>query len=917
VTAFFFVPSSLARHARCTHLTSLSLSLFCRVGVKNGVKLEKNLNNVKSQRIRIAPLHFSSFSKEERREREREKSLFGFFCSVSSVHILNTQTRRRGSAKTGTQSNKMLSPFKTWNKQREVRKDGERMFDDISNNNNNDNNNNNNNNTSSNSTVTYKTRLMTFFGRRKKKTMAAVPKKEKATQGNNNNDDDKENNNDVGTVPLAGDNETKTTTTTTKEVVVKKPTQKRAQKLKENVQKSKEENAVNARLREQRDYFNKIDKMSSLQSESECSPLPARNNAGRNMELSPLGVIKAVGGLEFDGVDAKKAMKETLEEQQQRHQHQYAKDEEQEEAEEEEFSFPTPQQQPQFLLGNNATPSPASQDRRTAEWLVSSQLPAVSEHALLESVRNLTLEEKINEENEDEKEAASSSSSPSSIKETESIAQTKSQSYKSPFNKSARSSRRRTSSVHSYHSIHDYKPVLATKNAHRVSEGSLPKEQRRSSLGGAIRKSIVGLQATVVNTDAPSPLVEIENEEEEKEEEVKTEEKSATVTKEDSSELGPLEALLKECEQSPEDVKTVAEEVKNAKDPNSKKKSITVEKIGEGTYGEAYMCDNVVLKVVPISNEKKEPGTNTKKGKENVENNAEECEGEEDYPQMVASEIRAEVAVAKRLTKLQPHLVAPKAKNVTDGFVPLDRVAICKGPYDKLLLKAWESFDFRKVSENENPSMWPKDQLYVVFSTRNGGIDLENFNLHDCKEAFSVLLQITVALAVAEEACGFEHRDLHWGNVLCKRDKVDLENDNTRKARLNGVDVTIDTYGVTASIIDFTLSRVEIKDESDVVFCDLSLDPELFEGPEDDAQSETYRRMRKALNNQWGASCPQTNAFWLHYLADTLLTKKEFKMNPNQKQSLEKFRMNCLQYDCAADAIWDPLFAGMWSSGRK
>jgi len=329
------------------------------------------------------------------------------------------------------------------------------------------------------------------------------------------------------------------------------------------------------------------------------------------------------------------------------------------------------------------------------------------------------------------------------------------------------------------------------------------------------------------------------------------------------------------------------------------------------------MCDNVVLKVVPISDEKKETSANTKRGKENVENGAEEKEGEEDYPQMVASEIRAEVAVAKRLTKLQPHLVAPKAKNVTDGFVPLDRVAICKGPYDKLLLKAWESFDFRKVSENENPSMWPKDQLYVVFSTRNGGIDLENFNLHDCKEAFSVLLQITVALAVAEEACGFEHRDLHWGNVLCKRDKVDLENDSTRKARLNGVDVTLDTYGVTASIIDFTLSRVEIKDESDVVFCDLSLDPELFEGPEDDAQSETYRRMRKALNNQWGASCPQTNAFWLHYLVDTLLTKKEFKMSPNQKQSLAKFRMNCLQYECAADAIWDPLFAGMWSSGRK
>ena len=71
--------------------------------------------------------------------------------------------------------------------------------------------------------------------------------------------------------------------------------------------------------------------------EKRCSPLPRsgamKNNSGRNMELSPLGVIKAVGGLEFDGVDAKKAIKETRMEQQQ----QQAKSEEKEEEQEEEF----------------------------------------------------------------------------------------------------------------------------------------------------------------------------------------------------------------------------------------------------------------------------------------------------------------------------------------------------------------------------------------------------------------------------------------------------------------------------------------------------------------------------------------------------------------------------------------------------
>lgn len=40
------------------------------------------------------------------------------------------------------------------------------------------------------------------------------------------------------------------------------------------------------------------------------------------------------------------------------------------------------------------------------------------------------------------------------------------------------------------------------------------------------------------------------------------------------------------------------------------------------------------------------------------------------------------------------------------------------------------------------------------------------------------------------------------------------------------------------------------------------------------AQADTYRRMRDATGGDWAGSHAQTNAVWVHYLADTLLTLK-------------------------------------------
>ena len=279
-------------------------------------------------------------------------------------------------------------------------------------------------------------------------------------------------------------------------------------------------------------------------------------------------------------------------------------------------------------------------------------------------------------------------------------------------------------------------------------------------------------------------------------------------TLEETSEDAPLARLLRECGQSERDVLPMREATRGwTKDG--------VRKIGEGTYGEAFKGDGVVLKIVPMGGERLVNGE----------------------PQMGPGQIRAEAVVAKRLAQLRPREDAPLEKNATEGFIDTLSVSVCRGPYAPQLLEAWTEYDEKKKSENENPAGFDDDQLYVVFACADGGVDLEHVHLNSAAEARSTLMQITIALAVAEEACAFEHRDLHWGNVLLRRCGVE----ETRVARLNEVNVEYPTNGLEVSIIDFTLSRLDVggggSKKADVAFCDLEADPELFRGQRDTARA--------------------------------------------------------------------------------
>lgn len=92
---------------------------------------------------------------------------------------------------------------------------------------------------------------------------------------------------------------------------------------------------------------------------------------------------------------------------------------------------------------------------------------------------------------------------------------------------------------------------------------------------------------------------------------------------------------------------------------------------------------------------------------------------------------------------------------------------------------------------------------------------------------------------MAENQLKFEHRDLHWGNILLKTIRTTAKHDYY----INGDKFTVDSKGLEVTIIDFTLSRVEIDDV--VIFNDLSLDNELFAAT-GDYQFDIYRLMKKA-----------------------------------------------------------------------
>ena len=206
-------------------------------------------------------------------------------------------------------------------------------------------------------------------------------------------------------------------------------------------------------------------------------------------------------------------------------------------------------------------------------------------------------------------------------------------------------------------------------------------------------------------------------------------------------------------------------------------------KIGEGTFGEAFKADSIVIKIVPMEGTALVgqscslltvpsyglliwAGILQVNGE--VQKRAEEMVAEA-MVTLALSHLRASSA-AKKPSGTPPGQKA-EPENVTSGFVETFAIGICRGEYAPQLVKEWHRWDKYFTSENDDVDMFDSQQLFMViilfcsicftwqcadgfvtgtpflpllqvFVVADGGLDLEHFELQSYNELKSILLQV-------------------------------------------------------------------------------------------------------------------------------------------------------------------------------
>ncbi|KAH7112898.1 hypothetical protein B0J11DRAFT_446502 [Dendryphion nanum] len=222
------------------------------------------------------------------------------------------------------------------------------------------------------------------------------------------------------------------------------------------------------------------------------------------------------------------------------------------------------------------------------------------------------------------------------------------------------------------------------------------------------------------------------------------------------------------------------------------------------------------------------------------------------------------------------------------GFTIFRALTILKGRPSKSFGKAWKAWNKSRPrgSKSEFPDPTKKasyddNQLWAVIEMEDAGTDcgkiMESGGISTIWEVWDIFWGVCSSVAKAEEACKFEHRDLHMDNI-CIRSSTSNPC-LTQRTIANPLKRKLGFSGLETTVIDYTLSRADIIAEStsrrtsffstsgddsfsaspktdssssaEVAYLDLNKDPALFQGDaESEYQYEIYRYMRGVVLSQ-------------------------------------------------------------------
>ncbi|KAI1426719.1 hypothetical protein F5Y12DRAFT_740865 [Xylaria sp. FL1777] len=313
----------------------------------------------------------------------------------------------------------------------------------------------------------------------------------------------------------------------------------------------------------------------------------------------------------------------------------------------------------------------------------------------------------------------------------------------------------------------------------------------------------------------------------------------------------------------------------------------SIVKIAEASYAEVYRVTNErgtsIIKVIRMSSPIK-PQTKTQQKSGLVD---EEPHGE--------SDLQGELQISEWVADIP-------------GFVVYKERYIVQGKTCRELLATHQAFHKRVKRQDPDrlqfypsPSRYLDDTKFLVVELGDAGTALEDFELATADQLWDIFFHVAIALARAEARIGFEHRDLHEGNLCIREVGEPTPKDERDRAGYFGFS------GLEITILDYGLSRAQADCDVEPVAYDLERDLSIFTS-DHAAQCRVYRQMRSFLLRgdrvclppedhkeayadgidgpiTWAIHEPYTNVLWLAYLYEWMV--EHFR---GPKKELNSFR---------------------------